>query len=142
MKNFGESVSTIRTASLTAFALFCLLAVVVFTVPTGAQRAAVGDRSGSRGKALAERAESVALAPTANLTVYTYSPEVDTLFRFNSDTPDTVTPIPLTGIDTDDFEILEFIDFRHRTLPEARIVGRHNMIRTGQVSYEIAKHMR
>jgi hypothetical protein len=55
---------------------------------------------------------SVALDPMANLLIYTYSPEVDSLFRFSSDSPGTTTQIPLTGIDSANFEILEFIDFR------------------------------
>jgi uncharacterized repeat protein (TIGR01451 family) len=112
MKKFEESVSTFRGASSKAVALFCLLAMVTVAMPVGAQSAR-GDRTGSKGStAQPDTTDSVALSPSADLLIYTYSPELDSLLRFNASDPSATTQIPLTGIDAVNLEILEFIDFR------------------------------
>jgi uncharacterized repeat protein (TIGR01451 family) len=112
MNKFEELVSAFRGASSKAVALFCLLAMMTFVMPVGAQRAR-GDRGGIKGSAVStDASESLALAPAASLLIYTYSPELDALIRFNSDTPNLTTQINLTGIDTAALEFLEFIDFR------------------------------
>ncbi len=109
MKNFEESVKVFRRASLKLGALLCLMAVVIFTMPVGAQRDLTRD---GRSKKASSLTDSVQTSPTADPVIYTYSPELDSLFRFNATTPEAVTEIPLVGIDIELQEILEFIDFR------------------------------
>lgn len=53
------------------------------------------------------------LAPTANPVIFAYDFLNDSLISFNANTPETLlTEVPLVGLDLDNNEILEFIDFR------------------------------
>ncbi len=55
-------------------------------------------------------------APNANPIIFAYNFELDRLISFNAMTPETVlTDVELTGLDLDNGEYLEFIDFRANT---------------------------
>ncbi len=133
-KNFEKSVLVCRGASIRFGALLCLLAVAIFTMPVGAQRGAAkreqtvkparantlsaakqarvdADEAGNDGSA--SLAPMVPQAPLANPVVYAYDFESDRLISFNAATPGTLlTNVALTGLDTANNEVLEFIDFR------------------------------
>ena len=110
MKNFESSVSIFCRASSKAVALFCLLAVVIFTLPVGAQNGLV--RNGRSGKS-SDFSASAQYAPLTDPVIWAYDQIADTLISFNASTPDTIiSEVPLTGINSTDIEILEFIDFR------------------------------
>ncbi|CAN5123376.1 hypothetical protein BH20ACI2_BH20ACI2_10630 [soil metagenome] len=134
IKNFEKSASVFRKASIRSGALLCLVAVAIFTLPVGAQRGAgkgeqpfksskVSTVSAAKQARIAadeasyDGSESLApmvpQAPLVNPVIYAYDQLNDRLISFNAATPGTLlTNVALTGLDTANNEVIEFIDFR------------------------------
>ncbi len=136
IKNFEKSVLVFRRASLRFGALLCLLAVAAFTLPVGAQRGAgkserpfksskietvsaakqariAADEASFDGTGSESLAAMVPQAPLANPVIYAYDQLDDRIISFNAATPGTLlTNVALSGLDTANNEVLEFIDFR------------------------------
>ena len=135
MKNFENSVLTFCRASSTRVALFCLLAVGMFTVPVEAQKES---RRGDDAKSSPSRVitpfkqamidadrqlsggpvdflapiASSGLVPNANPSFIAYDFGLDQLVFFTAADPSTVTTVEITGLDAANNERLEFIDSR------------------------------